>query len=211
MSRVQKEERVDTAHSRHSSWPLSQDMRFLLTRWTVWYQKTTGTILNKHPIHQKCLTIWYWGDNLFFLFFIGLMCVSVHIKVYKYIFLINVLYFLAWTKYLERHSWIHTAFLGFTCCIYLRLHLLCCVIALVLILSFGIVSLLSPSRAFRSGGHFPIRPAVILVGACFKIVHWATFCCYTGDVKRSWACGLWMYHILTENYAWTGLSDIDQL
>lgn len=31
----------------------------------------------------------------YFSFFIGLMCVSVHIKVYKYIFLINVLYFLA--------------------------------------------------------------------------------------------------------------------
>lgn len=30
-----------------------------------------------------------------FSFFIGLMCVSVHIEVYKSIFLINVLYFLA--------------------------------------------------------------------------------------------------------------------
>lgn len=49
--------------------PVSQDTCFLLTRWTVWYQKTTGTILDKHLIHQKCLTIWYRGDNLFFLFF----------------------------------------------------------------------------------------------------------------------------------------------
>lgn len=132
---------VDAAHSRHSSQPVSQDTYFLLAQWTVWYQKTTGTIFDKHPIHQKCLTIWYWGDNLFFLFFIGLMCVSVHIKVYKYIFLINVLYFLAWTEYLEKRSWIHTAFLGFTCCICLRLQLFCCVIALVLVLSSGIVSL----------------------------------------------------------------------
>lgn len=43
--------------------------------------------------HQKCL--FDTGEIPYFSFFIGLTCVSVDIKIYKYIFLINVLYFLA--------------------------------------------------------------------------------------------------------------------
>lgn len=52
-------------------------------------------VVHSQASHSSDVSSCLIREITYFSFFIGLMCVSVHIKVYKYIFLINVLYFLA--------------------------------------------------------------------------------------------------------------------
>lgn len=70
--------------------------------------RTRSGVVRSQASHSSNVSSCLIRKITYFSFSIGLMCVSVHIKVYKYIFLINVLYFLAWTKYLEKHFRIHS-------------------------------------------------------------------------------------------------------
>lgn len=124
-------------------------------------------------------------------------------------FLINVLYFLAWTKYLERRSWIHRAFLGSNCFTPWTTDglLYCYSSPTSLILHISPFLSLSLFLSFLVWRTFFCNTSHGLVGACFKIVHWVAFCSYIRDIKQSWACGLRCTVSLLRNLHEQGLSD----